>query len=324
MKVFVFNYRDFDEAEYFTKESEALGVELGICRETPTLANIDLAAGYDCISIITTPIDAALMKRIKELGIKMVSTRTIGYDHVDIKAAKELGIKVSNATYSPNGVADYAIMLMLMASRKMKHIMERADIRDFSLKGIQGREFASFTVGIIGTGRIGRTVVRHLSGFGCRILAYDLYESEEVKQYATYVPLEEIWEQCDLISFHAPLTDENFHMVNAEIIAKMKDRVILVNTARGGLIDSQALIDAIESGKVGAVVTAEGQAHGVLHKLCYVGLDDVFVLVLGVEVHVKVVGILEGADMLVDTIALVLNEGLEVLQVVDLLIGGEH
>lgn len=252
MKVFVFNYRDFDEAEYFTKESEALGVELGICRETPTLANIDLAAGYDCISIITTPIDAALMKRIKELGIKMVSTRTIGYDHVDIKAAKELGIKVSNATYSPNGVADYAIMLMLMASRKMKHIMERADIRDFSLKGIQGREFASFTVGIIGTGRIGRTVVRHLSGFGCRILAYDLYESEEVKQYATYVPLEEIWQQCDLISFHAPLTDENFHMVNAETIAKMKDRVILVNTARGGLIDSQALIDAIESGKVGA------------------------------------------------------------------------
>lgn len=252
MKIFVFNYRDFDEAEYFTRISKELGVELGICREKPTLETIEQAAGYDCISIITTPIDAELMWRIKELGIGMISTRTIGYDHVDLNAAKELGIKVSNATYSPNGVADYAIMLMLMASRKMKHIMERADIRDFSLKGIQGREFASFTVGIIGTGRIGRTVVRHLSGFGCRILAYDLYENEEVKQYADYVPLEEIWNQCDLISFHTPLTEENFHMVNGDTIAKMKDRVILINTARGGLIDSQALIENLENGKIGA------------------------------------------------------------------------
>ncbi len=252
MKIFVFSYRDFDEAEHFTAEAKRTGVTLGICRSAPTMETVGQAAGYDCISILTTPLDAQLLRELKRLGIRMISTRTIGYDHIDIKEAERLGLKVSNASYSPDGVADYAIMLMLMASRKIKRILQRADIQDYTLPGIQGREFSAMTVGIVGTGRIGRTVARHLSGFGCEVLAYDPFPSEETKRYARYVPLEEIWRSCDLITFHTPLTEDNFHMVNRETIARMKDRAILVNTARGGLIDSEALIEGVESGKIGA------------------------------------------------------------------------
>lgn len=253
MKIFVYNYRDFDEAEYFTKFSEQYGVELGISRETPTLENAHLAAGYDALSIITRPIDEALMARFHELGIKMISTRTIGYDHIDLNAAKKYGMMISNATYSPCCVADYTIMLMLMSIRKMKRIMQRSDINDFTLEGIQGRELRNFTVGIIGTGKIGETVIRNLSGFGCKIYAYDLYEKESVKAYAQYTDLDTLLRTCDLISLHTPLTEDNFHLIDKEAIDKMPDGAIIINTARGGLIDTYALIDAIEAGKIGAV-----------------------------------------------------------------------
>jgi D-lactate dehydrogenase len=128
----------------------------------------------------------------------------------------------------------------------------RTNIQDFTLKGIQGRELKDLTVGVIGTGRIGRTVLKDLSGFGCRLLAYDLYENDEVKAMGvSYVSLEELWGQADVITLHAPLTDDNYHMINEEAIGKMKDGVMIINTARGGLIDSQALIRGIEKGKIG-------------------------------------------------------------------------
>ncbi|WP_206869595.1 D-isomer specific 2-hydroxyacid dehydrogenase family protein [Clostridium zeae] len=253
MKICVFNYREFDEAQYFNKISEELGVELIICRETPTLSNIHLADGCDCISIITSPLDSKLIEKLHEMNIKMISTRTVGFDHIDIKYAKELGINVSNATYSPNGVADYAIMLMMMASRNMKRIMERGNIQDFSLQGLLGREFANMKIGIIGTGRIGETVIRHLSGFGNEVLAHSLYENEEVKKYARYVSLDELLNESDIISLHAPVDDTNYHMIDAQAISKMKNQVIIINTARGALIDTNALLDGIESGKIGAV-----------------------------------------------------------------------
>lgn len=252
MKIFVFSYRDFDEAEYFQKFSGEYGVELGICREAPSLENAYLVEGYEYLSIITTKIDAALLEKYHEFGVKMISTRTIGYDHIDLEAAKKFGIQISNVTYSPECVADYTIMLMLMAIRKMKRIMQREEINDFSLSGIQGRELPNFTVGVLGTGKIGRSVIRNLSGFGCKIYAYDLYENEEVKQRAEYVSLDEIFEKCDLITLHTPLSDENFHIIDARAISKMKDGVVIVNTARGGLIDTKALIDGLESGKISA------------------------------------------------------------------------
>lgn len=252
MKLFVYSYREFDEAEFFQKFAEEYHVELGICHDAPTMENAYLAEGYPYVSIITTKIDEELMNRFHALGVKMISTRTIGYDHIDLEAARKCGISVGNVTYSPECVADYTVMLMLMSIRKMKRIMQREEINDFSLPGIQGKEMPNFTVGVLGTGRIGRAVIRDISGFGCKIYAYDQYENDEVKKYAQYVSLDEIYEKCDMITLHMPLTEENMHLIDAEAIQKMQGGVVLINTARGGLIDTKALIDGLESGKIGA------------------------------------------------------------------------
>ncbi len=253
MKVLVYNYREFDEKRWFDKYSKELDIELKICEQAPKMGeNIELARGCDCLSIITSKIPPEMVTAFHECGIRYISTRTIGYDHIDLARAKELQIGVGNAVYPPEGVADYTIMLMLMCIRKMKRIMQRAEIQDFSLKGNEGRELHNFTVGVIGTGRIGQTVIKQLRGFGCKILAYDPFENEAVKENATYVPLEALLSESDLITLHAPLFEENFHLINEESIAKMKDGVVIINTARGGLIDSKALIAGIESGKIAA------------------------------------------------------------------------
>ena len=251
MKVLAYSYRE-DEARFFEKFSKEYGIELTVCREGVSLGNADLAKGFECISIITTPVDAALVDRLADNGVKLISTRTIGYDHIDLAQCKKRGVRVSNISYAPESVADYAIMLMLMASRKVKHILERFAVQDFSLAKVQGRVLSDMTVGIVGTGRIGQTVIRHLSGFGCKMLCCDIYENEECKKYATYVDRETLLKESDVISFHTPLSDETYHFVNRENIEKMKDGVILVNTARGALIDTMALADGIERGKIGA------------------------------------------------------------------------
>lgn len=252
MRVTVYNCREFDEKELFERFGRELNIELVLCPDAPDQENAALAKGSECIDILTSKMTEDLLKVFADYGVKYVTTRTIGYDHVDVKAAKALGMTVANAPYGPCGVADYAVMLILMTIRKMKRILERTNIQDYTLKGIQGRELKDLTVGVIGTGRIGRTVLRDLSGFGCRLIAYDLYENEDVKaQGVPYVTLEEMWQQADVITLHAPLTDENHYMINEETISKMKDGVMIVNTARGGLIDSEALISGIESGKIG-------------------------------------------------------------------------
>lgn len=252
MKVTVYNCREFDEKEMFIKYGEELGMELVLCPDAPDMENVALTKGCECVDIITSKMTRELLEAMAANGVRYLVTRTIGYDHIDLDAAKELKITVANAPYGPHGVADYAVMLILMSIRKMKRIIERTNIQDYTLKGIQGRELKDLTVGVIGTGRIGRTVLKNLSGFGCKLLAYDIYENEEVKKDASYVTLEEMWQQADVITLHAPLTEDNHHMIGKETIAKMKDGVVIVNTARGGLIDSEALIEGIESGKIGA------------------------------------------------------------------------
>ncbi len=252
MKVTVYNCRSFDEKELFEKYGKELGIELILCPDAPDKENAALAEGSQCIDILTSKMEAELLSVFAHYGVKYITTRTIGYDHIDRKAAAELGMRVANAPYGPCGVADYAVMLILMTIRKMKRIIERTNIQDYSLKGIQGKELKDLTVGVIGTGRIGRTVLKDLSGFGCKRIAYDLYESQEVEELGVpYVSLEEMWRQADVITLHTPLTEENYHMINQETISRMKDGVVIVNTARGGLIDSQALISGIETGKIG-------------------------------------------------------------------------
>ena len=178
MKVTVYSCREFDEKELFIQYGKELGIELVLCPDAPCMENAALAEGSECIDILTSKMTEELLGALKERGVRYVVTRTIGYDHIDREAAKKLGITVANAPYGPHGVADYAVMLILMSIRKMKRIIERTNIQDYTLQGIQGRELKDMTVGVIGTGRIGRTVIHNLSGFGCRMLAYDLFENE--------------------------------------------------------------------------------------------------------------------------------------------------
>ena len=220
MRMFVFSMRTFDELPCFEKYCPKYGIEYDYTTETPCMDNLELAKGYDVVNVITTVFDQPMLKKLHDMDVKCIATRTIGYDHIDVDYAKSLGMGVIHISYSPNSVADYAIMMMLMGLRRMPHIMERANIQDYTLKGKIGRELPDCTVGIIGTGRIGRTVIRHLSGFGCKMLAYDLYENEEVKQYAEYTDLDTLLKNSDVITLHAPATDDNYHMIDAAAIEK--------------------------------------------------------------------------------------------------------
>ena len=251
-KVFFYTLRPYDELSIAQRLAPQLDVEFGSTQEYPTLENAELAKGYDAVSVTPCDMSAPMVKRFHELGVKSICCRSIGYDHVDRETARELGMKVANVDYPPNGVANFAIMLMLMSLRKAGHILKRGEAQDYSLQGKIGRDISTCTVGVIGTGRIGRTVLQHLSGFGCRLLAYDLYPNDEARQYVEYVDLDTLYKSCDIITLHTNATAANRHMIDANAIAKMKNGVVLINTARGTLIDPEALINGLESGKIGA------------------------------------------------------------------------
>lgn len=249
--MFVYSLRDYDERPFFEEMAAKYGIDYAATGEPPSLANADLAKGYDAVNIITTPVDAALIDKFWELGVRCIATRTIGYNHIDHVYAKNKGMGVVNIKYSPASVADYTVMMILMGLRKLKVIQLRAGVQDYTLKGKMGRELHSCTVGIIGTGRIGSCVARDLKGFGCRILAYDLYPKEDLRDTVEYVSLEALLKESDVITLHAASEKEGFHMINAQAFQKMKDGVGIVNCARGAMIDSAALIENIKSGHVG-------------------------------------------------------------------------
>ena len=251
MKVFVFSLRDYDEKAFLIKFCEKYNIEFGYTNETPCFDNVHLAAGYDAVDIITTPTSAQVIDKYHEMGIKCIATRTIGFDHIDYKYAASLGIGVVNISYSPATVADFTVMMMLMGLRKVKYIRLRADVQDYSLEGKLARELPQCTVGVIGTGRIGETVIKDLSGFGCRILANDTNPKESLVQNVEYVDLDTLFSESDIITLHAPAFDSTYHMLDEAAFAKMKDGVGIVNCARGSLIDTEALIKNLDNGKVG-------------------------------------------------------------------------
>ena len=251
MKVLVYNSRK-DELQFIQKFGEQFGLEVQLTDQTPTVKTAKLAKGCKAVSVVTSDVNAKVIQALHKYGVELISTRTIGYDHIDLKTAKKLGMKVSNVMYSPSSVADYTVMLILMAIRKIKHILALSEVQNFSLNGVRGRELHNLTVGIVGTGRIGQRVIENLSGFGCKMLAYDLFQNEKVKKFATYVPLDELIKSSDVITLHVPASEDNYHMICKESLNKMKEGVILINTARGSLIDTAGLIEAIESKKIGA------------------------------------------------------------------------
>lgn len=267
MKIYAYEVRE-DERRAFARIGAELGAELALDTAAPTLENAESVRGCEGVTMLGQgKISRELLEKYRELGIRCISTRTIGYNHIDIAAAKELGIRVCNSNYAPNGVADFTVMMILMCLRNYKQAMWRGYVNDFSLGGLEGREMRSLTIRIMGTGRIGLQVLKNLQGFGCHLLAYDVYQNEATARVAQYVSLDEFYRECDIISLHMPLLSSTKHIINAESIAKMKDGVILVNCARGELMDSEALVEGIESMKIGALGmdTLEGE-EGIIHR----------------------------------------------------------
>lgn len=253
MKIYAYEVRRDEEMD-FEAFSKAHHLKIVKTNVVPCIENAENVAGFDAVSVSGMgKIDRQLLEKYKELGVGFLCTRTIGFNHIDVKAATELGIKVCNTSYSPDGVADFTVMLMLMCLRQYKQAMWRGQVNDFSLNGLQGRDMSQMTVGIIGTGSIGTRVLKTLSGFGCRLLCYNRSQNEEAASYAEYVDLDTLYRESDIISLHVPLTKATYHMINKESIAKMKDQVIIINCARGELTDTDSLVEGIENEKIGAL-----------------------------------------------------------------------
>ncbi len=251
MKLLAYNVRT-DESMFFQTFAEQYGVELHTLPYSPTLENAGKTEGCDAVSVVTTSITKEILEKWKASGIRCVSTRSVGFDHIDIEAADALDIPVSTVNYTPASVAEYTVMLILMALRKVKTIIMRGSVQDYSLTSVRGRELRTCTVGIIGAGRIGEAVIQRLRGFGCEILVHTLKPNEALAPFVSYVPFEKLLQKSDVISLHAPATAETKHLIGQKEMEKMKDGVVLINAARGTLIDTQALIEGLESGKIGA------------------------------------------------------------------------
>jgi D-specific alpha-keto acid dehydrogenase len=224
------------------------------------------------------PIDARLIWTLQRRGVKYLSSRSIGLDHIDSDAAKMAGILVESVAYSPESVAEYTIMLMLMAIRNAGSILRRVNHCDFRLEESRAPELRDMTVGVVGTGRIGKAVIERLSGFGCSILAYDPHPAANT----AYVDLDELLKRSDLVTLHLPLYAATWHFLDRERISRMRRGAILVNTARGGLIDADALTDALEHGGIAsaALDVIEGE-DGWFYRDCSALAPPPFARLLG-------------------------------------------
>jgi D-specific alpha-keto acid dehydrogenase len=255
-----------DEAVLFRELSPRLDVMPTITEAAVSAANIDLAFGNRCISVDhKTHIANPTLLALSQAGVAYISTRSIGYNHIDVRYAESVGITVGNVAYSPDSVADYTLMLMLMAVRNAQSIIRRAATRDYRLNDVRGKELRDLTVGVIGTGRIGAAVIARLRGFGCRVLAHD----SRPKVAADYLPLDELLQQSDIVTLHTPLNADTHHLLGSRRIEQLKRGAIIVNTGRGSLLDTEALISALENGSLGgaALDVLEGE-EGIFYADC--------------------------------------------------------
>jgi D-specific alpha-keto acid dehydrogenase len=255
-----------DEAALFREMAPRLGVVPTITEEAVSEGNVGLALGNRCISIgHKTQVTNSTLLALRNAGVAYISTRSVGYNHIDVNYAESVGISVETVAYSPDSVADYTLMLMLMAVRHARSVVRRADVHDYRLNEVRGKELRDLTIGVIGTGRIGAAVMDRLRGFGCRIIAYDT----QPKTSADYVTLGELLAQGDIVTLHTPLTAETHHLLNRDRIERMKRGAVIVNTGRGALVDTEALVPALESGRLGgaALDVLEGE-EGIFYADC--------------------------------------------------------
>ena len=247
-----------DEAALLRELAPRFGVVPTITAAPVSEAAIRLAIGNRCVSVShKTRVTRSILHALSQAGVTYISTRSAGYNHIDVEFAQRLGISVGNVAYSPDSVADYTVMLMLMTARRAASIIGRTDDHDFRLDGMRGKELRDMTVGVVGTGRIGAAVMERLRGFGCQVLAYDHHP----KTAAEYVPLDELLRRSDIVTLHTPLNAGTHHLLSKQHIGQIKDGAFVINTGRGPLLDTEALTEALESGRLGgaALDVLEGE-----------------------------------------------------------------
>jgi D-lactate dehydrogenase len=255
MKVAFFDTHSY-ERESFTLVNERFGHDLTFLEPRLTRETAVLSAGHESVcAFVNDRLDRPVLEVLRESGIRLIALRSAGYNNVDLTAAADLGLPVVRVPeYSPYAVAEHAVGLVLALNRKIHRAYARVREWNFSLDGLVGFDLHGKTVGLIGTGRIGRAAAHIFRGFGCRILAHDpLPDASLIAELgARYVDLAELYRESHIISLHVPLTPSTHHLIDSEALSSMQRGVLIINTGRGALIDSRALIAALKTGHVGA------------------------------------------------------------------------
>ena len=255
MKIYAYSIRDDELPTLNNWKAKNPDVDVDYTQDLFTADTVDKAKGADGIVTYQQPeyTDEALGK-LNDLGIKNISFRNVGVDNINFDTLNKYDMKLTNVpVYSPNAIAEHASFMIGNLLRRVPEYADKLNRRDLRWAPEIGREIRKQTVGVIGTGHIGQVLIQIMQGYGAKVIAYDPYRNKELEKQGLYVDTQdEVFEQADIISVHVPETDENHHMINDESIAKMKDGVTIINVARGGLIDTDALIRGLDSGKVRA------------------------------------------------------------------------
>jgi len=253
MKIAVFSSKAYDKS-FLTEANKKYKHELVFFEPHLNALTAKLAAEFPGVCVFVNDLlNREVVSNLSRQGAKLIALRCAGYNNVDLPAAKELGLTVVRVpAYSPYGVAEHAVTLILALNRKICRAYNRIRDSNFSIEGLLGFEIHGKTFGVMGTGKIGTILSRIMQGFGCKVLAYDAQVNTEcVAMGVEYVSKERLYAQSDIISLHLPLMKETHHIINLEALAQMKNGVMLINTSRGGLIDSLCLVDGLKSGKIG-------------------------------------------------------------------------
>lgn len=250
IRVALYDAKAYDKPS-FEHYSELHNIPLRFLETKLNEDTVDLAKGCDAVCVFVNDIvNAAVIDKLYKYGIKLVALRSAGYNNVDVRAAFGKVHVVHVPAYSPYAVAEHAMALLLTSVRRIHKAYNRTREFNFSLSGLTGFDLHGKTVGIVGTGKIGRIFINICLGFGMRVIAYDHYPSKD--NGIEYVTLAKLLQESDIISLHCPLNDETHHMIDADAIASMKKGVVIINTSRGGLIDAEALLEGIKARQVGA------------------------------------------------------------------------
>lgn len=278
MKIYLYGVRE-DEQGYMKEWAAAHPeVELDYTNQTLNEETVDLAKGYNGVVLLQMqPYTRAALQKLQSFGISKISVRNVGLDGFDFKDLRDLGFSLTNVpVYSPNAIAEHTTSLMLRLLRRVPEFDKKFANSDFSWYPTIGEEINGKTVGIIGTGHIGSVVARLMMAFGAKVVAYDIKPNPYLENLGIYVDTpDEVIEQADILTLHTPLAKRDVHMIDADAFAKMKDGVILINAARGGLIDTDALIAALDSGKVGGTGLDVLESENDVFQKKFDSIDDV-------------------------------------------------